>query len=181
MFEDKLLLWRFKSGDRDALRRIYEKYYDDLLTIAANMLGDLSDAQDVVHDVFVSFAKVGVCIQLSGSLKGYLATSVANRVRDCFRKAKRRPSVELDEVAPIVAHQAGPVELALRTEDLLKLQAAMRELPYEQREAIVMRVHSNMRFREIAVLQNVSTKTAQSRYKYGLDKLRSILDGELKK
>jgi DNA-directed RNA polymerase specialized sigma24 family protein len=38
-----------------------------------------------------------------------------------------------------------------------------------------------LKFRQIAKLQKVSIKTAQSRYRYGLDKLRSILDGEVKK
>jgi len=63
---------------------------------------------------------------------------------------------------------------------LQKLSNAMTELPYEQREAIALRIHGNLRFRQIAELQNVSTKTVQSRYRYGLDKLRSTLNGEVK-
>jgi len=57
----------------------------------------------------------------------------------------------------------------------------MTELPYEQRETIALRLHGNLRFRQIAKLQNVSTKTAQSRYRYGLDKLRSTMNGEVRK
>jgi len=57
----------------------------------------------------------------------------------------------------------------------------MTELPYEQREAIALRIHGNLGFRQIADLQNVSTKTVQSRYRYGLDKLRSTLNGEVRK
>ena len=57
----------------------------------------------------------------------------------------------------------------------------MRELAYEQREVIILRLHERMRFKAIARLQGVSDKTAQSRYRYGLDKLRSILNGGVKK
>ena len=57
----------------------------------------------------------------------------------------------------------------------------MRQLAYEQREAIVLRLHGGMKFKAIAKLQDVSDKTAQSRYRYGLDKLRSILNGEVEK
>jgi len=82
MLEDELLKWKFRRGSRDALARIYEKYLDSMLTLAAGLLNDASAAQDVVHDVFVSFAKSAPAFRLRGSLSGYLATSVVNRVRD---------------------------------------------------------------------------------------------------
>ena len=55
MLEDKLLIWKFSRGDISALHGIYEKYKDDLVTLAAALLSDASAAEDVVHDVFVSF------------------------------------------------------------------------------------------------------------------------------
>ena len=73
------------------------------------------------------------------------------------------------------------IQLAICSEELEKLSCALGELPYEQREAIALRIHGNMRFQKIAELQNVSTKTVQSRYRYGLDKLRSTLNGEVEK
>ncbi len=54
-FEDKVLIWRFKCGSKDALRLIYEKYEDHLLTLATALLNNVSDAEDVVQDVFVRF------------------------------------------------------------------------------------------------------------------------------
>jgi RNA polymerase sigma-70 factor (ECF subfamily) len=67
------------------------------------------------------------------------------------------------------------------SERLRKLGSALAELPYEQREAIVLRLHGDLRFRQIARMQKVSTKTAQSRYRSGLDKLRSSMNGEARK
>jgi RNA polymerase sigma-70 factor (ECF subfamily) len=60
-----------------------------------------------------------------------------------------------------------------------RLDAAMVELPDEQREIIVLHVQGKLPFREIARLREISINTAMSRYRYGLDKLRSILNGEL--
>lgn len=74
-----------------------------------------------------------------------------------------------------------PVQLVINSEELRKLGSALTELPYEQREAIVLRLHGDLRFRQIAKMQNVSTKTVQSRYRYGLDKLRSTMNGEVRK
>ena len=74
-----------------------------------------------------------------------------------------------------------PIQLVICTEELQKLKEAITQLPYEQREVVVLRVQGDMRFRQIAKLQDVSIKTALSRYRYGLDKLRSMLNGEVQK
>jgi RNA polymerase sigma-70 factor (ECF subfamily) len=58
---------------------------------------------------------------------------------------------------------------------------AITQLPYEQREVIILHLKAGMKFREIAKLQSVSVNTIQGRYRYGLNKLRSILDGEVQK
>ena len=90
MLEDELLKWKFRRGSKEALARIYEKYLDTMLTLAAGLLHDVSEAQDVVHDVFVSFAKSAGDFRVRGSLSGYLATSVVNRVRDRMRHLRRQ-------------------------------------------------------------------------------------------
>ena len=181
MLEDRLLLWKFKRGSRGAFRLIYEKYADDLLTLAANFLNDKADAEDVVQDVFISFVQSVEKFRLTGSLKGYLATCVANRSRDYTRRNKRRQTPAANEPEQAASGAKNPVQLVICSEELHKLSYAMTELPYEQREAIVLRLHGDLRFRQIAKLQNISIKTAQSRYRYGLDKLRSILNGEVRK
>jgi RNA polymerase sigma-70 factor (ECF subfamily) len=181
MLEDKLLLWRFKRGNREAFRLIYEKYADGLLTIGANLLNEKADAEDVVQDVFISFVQSIQKFHLRGSLKGYLATCVANRSRDYLRKNKRRQTLTVNQAERATTVVKNPVQLVVRSEQLQKLSHAITELPYEQREAVVLRLHGDMRFKTIAKLQNISIKTAQSRYRYGLDKLRSIMNGEVKK
>ena len=180
MLEDRLLLWRFKSGSREAFRLIYEKYVDGLLTISANLLNDKADAEDVVQDVFVSFVKSIEKFHLRGSLKGFLSTCVVNRSRDYIRKNRRRRTLKINHATKRAATDVkNPIQLVAHSEQLQELSRAVAELPYEQREAIMLRLHGNLRFRQIAKMQDVSLKTAQSRYRYGLDKLRSILNGEV--
>jgi RNA polymerase sigma-70 factor (ECF subfamily) len=181
MFEEKILLWKFKRGGKDAFRVIYEKYADDLLTLAANLLNDKDDAEDVVQEVFISFVESIARFSLTGSLKGYLATCVANRCRDYIRKDKRRRVATENQSQRPVTTVKSPVQLAICNEQLEKLRNALTELPYQQRETIVLRLHGEMRFRQIARLNNVSVKTIQSRYRYGLEKLRSAMNGEVKK
>ncbi|MBC8471268.1 MAG: sigma-70 family RNA polymerase sigma factor [Planctomycetes bacterium] len=181
MLEDKLLLWRFKHGSREAFRLIYQKYADGLLTLAANLLNDKADAEDVVQDVFISFVRSVQKFHLRGSLKSYLATCVANRSRDYIRKNRRRQTLLVNQAEQSKTMVKNPVQLMLRSEQLQKLSYAITELPYEQREVLILRLHGKMRFKAIAKLQNISVKTVQSRYRYGLDKLRSILNNEVKR
>lgn len=181
MLPDRLLIWKFKCGNRAAFCRIYEKYETDLLTLAANLLGDASAAQDVVQDVFISFVRSVQKFYLTGSLKSYLATCVANRARDCIRKRRRSPDVGLNEAPQATSGTNEPLQLAIQTEELQRLKQAMTKIGYDQREVIILRLHGGLKFKAIAELQNVSIKTVQSRYRYGLDKLRLILNSEPKK
>lgn len=181
MLEDRLLLWKFKHGSRDAFRAIYEKYAGDMLTLAGNLLDDKVGAEDIVQDVFIKFVESVGTFRLTGSLKSYLATCVANRSRDYIRRRIRQRNAMAKQAEKSTAETKSTVHLAVCTEELEKLSIALGELPYEQREAIALHIHGNLRFRQIAELQNVSTKTAQSRYHYGLYKLRSSINGEVKK
>ena len=179
MLKDKLLIRRFNRGDSDALRHIYEKYRNDLLKVAVALLNDRSDVEDVVHDVFVSFARIAGNFQLSGSLKGYLSICIANRARDKNRATQQQRTACLDKERPIRSGTTRPDDSAMRSELWRQLDYAMAQLPYEQREIIILHLQSKVRFRQIAKSKGVSVNTIRSRYRYGLNKLRTILDGQL--
>ena len=178
MMEDRLLIYRFKRGSSTALQRIYEKYRGYLFTIAAGLLYDVNSAEDLIHDVFVSFAQSADTLRLEGSLKWFLATCVANRARDRMRAGKRRTG-NLDQTESLPSKARIPESAAIYNEELQLLEQALDELPYEQREAVILRARGQMKFKAIAELQNVSIKTVHSRYRYGLDRLRSSLDGKV--
>ncbi|MHC4624640.1 MAG: RNA polymerase sigma factor, partial [Planctomycetota bacterium] len=124
MIEDRLLIWKFKRGSKDALRRIYEKYVAFLLTLATALLNDVSTAEDIVHDCFVVFVQSADRIKLEGSLRSYLATCVVNRVRDEMR-TRRRQSVGSDEALSAPSNSKGPELSAVCGEELQELSKAM--------------------------------------------------------
>ena len=178
MIEDRLLIWKCKHGSRAAFRRIYEKYESDLRTLAANLLDEKAAAEDVVHDVFVSLLQVVDKFELRSSLAGYLKTCVANRSRDYARK-RQRQRVAINDAEQVIPNDDWPVQLVIKNEELQKIGFAMSQIPYEQREAIVLHLHGQMKFKTIANLQNVSIKTAHIRYRAGLDRLKLILNSEV--
>jgi len=181
MLEDKLLIWKFNRGKRDVLRSIYEKYKDDLVTLATVLLTDISAAEDVVHDVFVSFIQSTGRFQLTGSLKSYLMTCVANNARNRNKAKQRHHNIDLDEADPVAADSRNPEFRAIFGEELSQLSWALGQIPYEQREVLILHIYSGMKFKAIAKSQEVSINTVLGRYRYALDKLRSLLNSEVKK
>jgi RNA polymerase sigma-70 factor (ECF subfamily) len=181
VLEDRLLVWKFKRGGRDAFCRIYEKYRDDLLRLAISLLTESDAAEDIVHDVFASFIRDAGRFRLTGSLKGYLATCVANRARNVNRAYQLRHGSGSEKAPAIASKRGRPERWIILSDELKHLNDALGKLPYDQREAVILRAQLGMKFAQIAKSQRVSINTAQSRYRIGLDKLRSLLNGEAKK
>ena len=181
MLEDKLLIWKVKKGDKSAMQRIYEKYKDDLLRIAVGLLIETTAAEDAVHDVFVNFIGSLETFTLTGSLRGYLTTCVANRARNLNRTRTRHREVCLDQIEPPDSRFQRPEQWLLIDEAFRHFCHVMNGLPYEQREVLILRVQGQMKFSTIAAMQETSIKTVLSRYRYGITKLRSLLNGEVSK
>lgn len=199
MMEDKLLVFQSKRGSREALTRIYEKYKADLLLLAMGLLNDKTAAEDVVHDVFLSFVRGLDGFRLTGSLKGFLLTCTANHARNWNKAERVRGSAGRVGCAhrfPSNGEQDGghsppymvdrsvaeePLETLVCNEQLERLSGAMAELPFEQREIVMLHLHGQMTFQAIAKAMQISTNTAKSRYRYGIDKLRVTLNSEVTK
>ncbi len=178
--DDAVLVIRCRQGSSEALRAIYDRYRDSLLILAIALLRDVNTAEDAVHDVFVRFAEGAKSFELKGSLKAYLATCVANRARDFMRRQKRQAGaiVDMGDVPATLNEPGYGIEC---NEELLLLSSALAQLPHEQREVIALRIYMQMRFGAIAKSLGVSANTAKGRYRYGIKRLRSILDKETEK
>lgn len=163
----------------DALRRIYEKYKPDLLSVARALLNDAAGVEDVLHDVFVRFASQAGRFRLKGSLKGYLAICVANHARNVNRMNRQNGRETFFETVAASSGRPEPSQAADFTEQRRIVTCALAQLPLEQRQVVVLHVLSSLRFRQIAQQTGESVNTIQSRYRYGLAKLQSLLNGEV--
>ena len=177
MPKDKQLIQQMKNGDKDALRILYVEHKDLLLTLANALLHDRSLAEDVLHDVFVNFTRNINRFKLTGSLKAYLATCAVNQARTLLRRRKIRATTAI-----AVELQADPAPCPIESQETVdRLGIHLATLPDDQREVVMLRAKAELAFKEIARIQDVSISTVQGRYRYGIDKLRSLLNGELDK
>ena len=174
---DNRLIRRCRSGDSGALRLIYQKHKHEMLALAQALLPDRAAAEDVVHDVFVSFARAVAGLEVRRGLRPYLRRAVVNRARNVY-KLKSSQSLPIDGNAPIDdrSPQVSPEELFDFSDSTRRVAEALDRLPYPQREAVVLHLQQDMTFRAIAELRGESPDTIRSRCRYGLAKLRSLLE-----
>ena len=152
-----------------------------MLKLAVVLAGDVNVAEDIVHDVFVKFAQSADRINLAGSLKNYLVTSVINRVRNHRRDTGRHGETALTEAAPLASPGRGPAQWAILSEQLTRLTDALGRLPYEQREAVCLHMQAGLSLRQVAAVQKAPVNTTKGRYRYGMEKLRSMLNDEVER
>ena len=177
MSEDRSLIKQLNLGSKQALRRIYEKYREDLFTIAISLVEDRHLAEDCLQDTFVNLAQTAGRVQIHSNLKGYLASAIVNRARDHFR----RKSGHID--CPVEKLQLGetipaPDQELISDEQTSSLLQAIAKLPIEQREVFILHTQGAVSFRHIALLQEIPVRTVHSRYRYSINKLRQLLDKE---
>jgi RNA polymerase sigma-70 factor (ECF subfamily) len=150
------------------VQELYREHGPALLAYAATLLGERAAAEDVLHQVFLKL--LGGRLEFPADARPYLFRAVRNTALNSRRSRARDVPLGEDEqqwlVKPAEAVDAG-----------LVLEQTLRELPIEQREVVVMHVWGAMTLEEIAKTLELSPNTVASRYRYGLSKLREIMQG----
>ncbi len=172
MSDDRQLLKALQRGETAAWRRIYLKYKDDLLTVAQSLVCDINTAEDCLQEVFVSLVSDGCKVR--GNLKGYLLSCVVNRARDHLRRRDAQSNCKVN-IGKQRFDLTDPAKVLTDDDRNKAVTMALEKLPLEQREVIVLHLQGDMKFRQIAAMLDMSINTVQSRYRYGMEKLRQLL------
>ena len=161
------------AGDREAFAALYDRLGQRLFATARTMLASTTDAEDVVHDVFVDLARTRHLLSSIADLDAYLFTMLRHAA---LRRLKRRSLAErtLDRLGRDRLSGDGFSAPAAEPSDEA-LAAAVADLPPEQREVVALKLDGGLTFAEIAGVIGVSPNTAASRYRYALEKLRAAL------
>ena len=170
MTRDAGLIAGMIRGEPAAFAEVYQNYRSRLYQYALSLIHSRSEAEDVVHDVFVGLAKQASEGRAPRELSAYLYAAVRNRCIDRMRRRTERPLTDAD-LELVVAPPGDEERRALGR----LLNRALLALPTEQAEVVVLRTWHDLDFAAIARMQGTSINTALSRYQYGLSKLRKEL------
>lgn len=175
--DDALLAQRMRSGDREALGELYDRYASVALATALRVVADREQAEDLVHDTFVAvWQKIDRFDPMRGTLRAWLLTVVRNRAIDRLRALRPSVVVEDADEQSLLRTSSNPTwEAAIARRSAAELRVALDGLPPEQRQAIELAYFGGNTYRQIAVLTNVPLGTANGRLRLALAKLRDAL------
>ena len=157
-----------KSGEEQAFRYIYDKYYGYLCAIAKGYLSDNDAAETVVGDVIYNIWEIRKNLNIHTSLRSYLIRSVKNRSINSLQDYTEIESFYFIE-------EEHPLEKMLETELEKTIKSAIHTLPDECRTAFILSRYHDMKYEEIASQMNISVNTVKYHIKNALSKLRTEL------
>jgi len=158
-----------KAGACLALGELYDEHAEAVYRLLLVILSSAADAQDALGEVFLEVAR-----QDLGRIRNpraYLLTSARHRAISMLRHRRR-------ELPTDPAHECFFDTTSLGADQALlaqRIEAALRELPPEQREVVVLKVYEGLTFAEIAKITRTRPNTVASRYRYAVEKLRRWL------
>ena len=158
------------------VEEMYDKYSSKLFTYLVVKLYSIPDAEDVLQEVFCRLVRYTVRFRLLRNPAAFIFRIARNEAIQ-FREKNNRSglgsrNVVMQEIISSVFSGSDP--------DLKnQIAAALEYLPDEQREVIFLKFYDELTFKEIASVCNISLNTVASRYRYGMDKLRSWMEERL--
>lgn len=177
--DEAAILSRAVAGDRSAFARLAEHYQSACYGLALRLIGDPDTALDATQDALVH-AYQGMASYRGGQFRSWILRITANASYDILRRRQRRPSTTLpepEEGGTELPDRAtpGPVEEAQRGELYRHLDAALGQLPEDQRAAVVLCDVYGMDYLEVAALTGAPVGTVKSRIHRGRLRLRELL------
>jgi RNA polymerase sigma-70 factor (ECF subfamily) len=148
------------------IESFYRRHGPALVLYASAITGERSLAQDVVHHVFLRLLE-NRGLEGVANKKAWLFTCVRNAALNDWKVRQRSEPLDVDMAwfSPPNANFA----------EEQQLRHALRAIPHDQREVVVMHIWGELTFSEIAEALEISPNTVASRYRYALAKLREEL------
>lgn len=176
-----VVLWeKLKTGDLNALGKLYDLYIDVLISNGMYISNDKEYVMDCIHDLFIDLYKYRGKITKTDNVKYYLLKSLKRKIN---RKYKPKTTFITNEYQFEINSQdiySEPHEEKIITSEnsseiSFKLKKAIDFLPKRQQKGIFLRFSENRPYEEIAEIMNVSVQTSRTIIYRGIKNLRQHL------
>lgn len=149
MNADFLLIQRMKRGEEDAFDIFVRKYYESILNYCRYRCFDAGYAEDLAQETFVCFFKNLSYYRFQGKTLNYLYTVAGNLCKDFYRKKMDIPTAQEELSGHSIAN---PIEAAM---ERMSVEEAVRSLPQEQQEVVILHYFQGMKLWETAEILQV--------------------------
>src|SRR5436190_2469268 len=182
---DAALMLRVKQGDSGAFTELVDKYKQPVMNVVYRMLRDTTEAEDLAQNVFIQVHRSAHRYQVAAKFSTWLFTIARNLCLNEIRRRTRHPADSMDVPHPDQEGQPwhefqdtktfSPPEQLLQGELEEKIQAALTELPENQRLAILLCRQDELSYEEIAKVLGCSLSATKSLIHRGRETLKQKL------
>lgn len=166
-------LKRIALADSDAMALLYEKASAPVYAFALSILKNAQDAQDVLHDCFVSVYFAAKSYETRQKPMAWLITITRNLCLKKLNEKRRTADAPFEEMVLDI-----PQENGLDIQDKLVLQECLLHLSQEERQIVILHALAGLKHREIAKVLGLKLPTVLSKYNRACQKLRKLLEKE---
>ena len=173
--EDSALMLRYRDGDIAAFRILYERHNESLYRYLLRLCKNRDTAEDLYQEVWSKIIKARQRYRPTAKFTTFLYRVAHNCFIDHIRRNKRHSneiSIDPDDSASPTAEPEQVAETLFARE---RLDRALAELPYEQRNVVLLFLEAGLSLDKIAGITGVNRETAKSRLRYATSKLKAAL------
>ena len=165
--DDRKVIERVLKGDKEAFNLLIRRWEKPIYSFIVRMIGDRDEGMDICQDCFMKAYRELRTLKDPDRFSAWLYRIAHNACLSRLRKSYGKKWVELDSDAESPHVPA---------ENRLAVEKALRQLPEDQREVVILKVFQGLKFGEISAIQDAPVSTVKSRLYMAFEKLRSILE-----
>lgn len=177
MGQQKLISVPAETNGQLAFEEFYKAYFVRLLRFCYSIIHHKEAAEEIVNDVFLKlWQKTKGPANNIASPELYLYVAVKNRSLNYLRDHAGPATVELSERCdPYIRFDTNPETLLLGAESLHRLRTAINQLPPRCKLIFTLVKEDGLRYKDVALLLDLSVKTVEAQLAIALRKLSSLL------
>jgi len=170
---DEILVQQFKEGRQDVFDMLYQRHLPSVYKRVRYVIPE-NDVEDVTQEIFIAVLGSLSSFRGDSQFRTWLRTLTNYKVAEFYRKRTRKQEPLLAPLSEASGRMEGATSQVL--EERIFLQNALKKLPDNYREIILLRFAEDMQFDEIAKLTNQNLEAAKSLFRRAIAALRNHLD-----
>ena len=184
LMSDRDLVRLYQKGQEEAITELIRRYKQKIFTSIFFLVRKRELAEDLFQETFI---KIIISLRENryneeGKFLPWAIRIAHNLVIDHFRKDRHMPMQRDTEEYSVFdfmpQRSRNAVEEMIHEEKINKVRQLIEQLPFEQREVVIMRHYGELSFKEISKILNININTALGRMHYAILKMREIIKEE---
>jgi len=166
------------AGDVDAYAVLVNRYQQPIFNLAFRMTSSQADAADLAQEAFIKAYEQLYRLRQGQKFFPWLYTIALNQTRNFLRKNKAAKTLPIDDCEPVsgLDYSAQQEERMCAQLDGQRVQEALAGLPFDYREAVILRYREELSMEDLAAALEISVSGAKMRVHRGLRKLREMME-----